>query len=202
MPTYIQKIDQQSGICPTSHSPQNSSSGWRSAWFRSTVQRLGRALRNVQPDRAAVALSTRAAVVVAAAVMLMACGGGSASPTAPSPPVTTAPPAPAPTPPAPAANLVGVDLLGLDSCINGLCTFRVLVLNTGDACATNISGETWITSAQGVEVARVRWAMAPDAVLRPLDRMFFFGDNMPQIVLNHLDGRVQTSFLFNSRPCQ
>lgn len=64
--TQTQNLESPYGICPDSHSPLDSASGWRSAWFRATVRRLGRALEGVEPQRAAVALSTRAGVVVLA----------------------------------------------------------------------------------------------------------------------------------------
>lgn len=56
MPVYIQKIDRPGGLRQTSHSPDDDSSGWRSAWFRATVRRLGRALEGVEADRRALLL--------------------------------------------------------------------------------------------------------------------------------------------------
>lgn len=127
--------------------------------------------------------------------------GGSKSPTAPTPPAVSAP---APTPAAPAApraNLVVADAIEFESCINGLCTFRGLVRNDGNTCAANISGESWIISAQGQEVGRARWAMLPSTVMRPADAVYYTGEGMPQVVLNHLDGRYFASFIFDSRAC-
>lgn len=198
MPGYIQKIDQPSGIRPTSHSPEDRGSEWRAAWFRATVGRLGRALEGVQPGRSSLALSTRAVIVVLAALLFSACSGGG-SPTAPTPPVATTPPA-APAP-APVARLVIGDALEMISCVNGRCSFRGLVRNTGDACASNIRGESWIISAQGVEVGRASWVMLSTTVMRPGDEVYYMGDGMPQVVLNHLDGRYFASFLFDSRNC-
>lgn len=136
------------------------------------------------------ALTTAAAVVLA---LVLASCGGSSSPTAPTPPpVVVAPPA---------ARLAITEPLVYTSCVNGLCSFRSRVRNDGDACAANISGENWIISAQGVEVGRARWSLDPATVLRPGESVAYTGDGMPQIVLNHLDGRFDSRFFFDSRPC-
>lgn len=134
-------------------------------------------------------------------ILCAACSGSApASPTAPTPPVST----PAPTTPAqptPRANLVAVDAIEFLACINGLCTFRGTIRNTGNACAVNISGESWIVSAQGQEVARARWTALPGTVIPPGEGVYYFGEGMPQAVLNHLDGRYFASFIFDSREC-
>lgn len=199
MPTYNHGNDQLVGICPNGHIPSDSSSGWRAAWFRATVRRLGRALEAVEPARAAVALSTRATALILAA-LLSACGGGSGTPTAPSPPVSTPAPSPPPTP-APAARLAVSGPISFLVCIGGLCSFEGSIKNEGNACAVNVSGETWIMSAQGQEVGRARWQLPAAAMIRPGEEVRYFGADMPQIVLNHLDGRYFASFSFESRSC-
>lgn len=203
MAIYDPETDRAVFIRQLGDMKSGSTSAWRSAWFRVTVGRLGRALEDVQPDRSTLALSTRAGVVLIASVLLSACSG-STSPTSPTPTTAvTATPVAQPAPPvlAPAASLVSLESIAVTSCINGLCTFEVLVNNTGDACAANISGETTVASAQGVEVARVRWIMPSATVLRPSEHTFFVAEGMPQVVLNHLDGRVRTTFVFESRSC-
>lgn len=138
------------------------------------------------------------AFVLLASLAASACGG-SQSPTAPTPPIST----PAPTPPAaPRANLVVADDLEFVSCVNGLCSYRGLIRNTGDACAANISGESWIVSAQGQEITRSRWSLPATVVMRPGDEVVYEGAGMSQLALNHLDGRYFASFSFDSRPCQ
>ena len=142
--------------------------------------------------------SVARAMVLFVALVAASCGD-SRSPTAPTSPVSAPP---APTPPAvQQANLIVVGTLDFVSCINGLCSFRGLARNTGNACAVNISGEAWIMSAQGQEITRARWAMLPQTVLRPGDEAYYDGEGMSQAALNHLDGRYFASFLFDSRPC-
>jgi hypothetical protein len=204
-----QEIDSngdQPVMSPDGHMTPDQGSEWRSAWFRATVRRLGLALERVQPARRpyvigeGVALSTRAGLLVLALAGLVAgCSSGpSAMPTAPTPPPVATP---APTTPAPTANLVTLGELEIMSCINALCTFRAIVKNNGNACAVNISGESWIVSAQGVEVGRARWSMLPATVMRPGDEVYYDGQGMPQIILNHLDGRYFASFVFENRQC-
>lgn len=142
-------------------------------------------------------------VVIASFLVIgmVGCGGGASvnTPTAPTTPAVATPaPQPAPQPQANLVAAVGIDFL---SCVNGLCTFRGVARNDGNACAVNISGESWILSAQGVEVARARWSMLPSTLMRPGDELFFFGEGMSQVVLNHLDGRARSSFSFESRQC-
>lgn len=139
----------------------------------------------------------KAISVLLVAVLGVSC---SSSPTAPTPPVAT--PAPQPTPaPVAAADLVVSGTLDFVSCVSGLCSYMGLVRNAGTACASNISGETWVVSAQGQEVARARWAMDPSRVIPPGHEVYYEGDGMPQIALNHLDGRYFARFSFDSRPC-
>lgn len=201
MPVYNSQPGQPSKVDEVETFPSYSgarNSTWRAAWFRVTVGRLGRALEAVQPERSSLALSTRA-IVILAMVLAVGCGG-SGSPTAPTPPVATAPPA---TPaPAPAARLVVVDVLEMISCINGLCSYSSAIRNDGDACAHNITGESWVVSAQGVEIGRARWSLPASTIIRPGEQVPYFGEGMPQIVLNHLDGRYFASFAFESGACQ
>lgn len=148
-------------------------------------------------------LFNRVSVRLIAALALTMCGascssGTPSTPTTPTPSVST----PAPTAPAtPRANLVAIEGLDFLSCVNALCSFRGNIRNTGNACAVNISGESWIVSAQGQEIARARWTTLPATIIRPGESVYYFGEGMPQAVLNHLDGRYFVSFLFDSRTC-
>jgi hypothetical protein len=144
-----------------------------------------------------MAVSRSAAVVVVVAAITAACNQ---APTAPSPPVATPPPVQA-APPPPAANLAVRGTLDFISCENGLCSFSATVRNIGDACAANISGETFVTSAQGQEVGRARWSLPASTVIPPGQEVPYSGVGMPQAVLNHLDGRYSAQFFFDSRPC-
>lgn len=198
MSTYNPENPSKACMSLTGRMKTDTSSAWRSAWFRATVRRLGTALQLVQPDRRDVALSTRAGLLMIAFVTAAACGGGGSpmTPTAPTPPVST----PA-QPPAPAANLVRSGSIGFLSCIDGQCEFLGQVMNIGNSCAVNISGETWIVSAEGQEVARSpRWTLPPTAVIRPGEAVNYIG-RLPQVALNHLNGSYATSFAFESRSC-
>lgn len=186
-------------MSPHGHMTPDSTSAWQSAWFRTTVRRLGYALREVKPDRVGIALSTRATVVMIVAVLLSGCGG-SASPTAPSAPIAVSAPVEPSVPPL-SANLVALGGVQVLDCINRLCSYRGEVRNIGGGCAVNVAGETVILSAQGVEVARSVWTTLPGTVIRPGENVNFFGNDLPEIVLSHLDGRSQSRFTFDSRGC-
>lgn len=148
-------------------------------------------------------LFNRGSRLIAALAFTMcgaSCSSGTPStPTGPSSPVSASVPTSPPV--ALQAHLVVADAIEFLSCVNGLCSFRGLVRNSGNACAAAISGETWIVSVQGQEVGRARWAMLPATVMRPGDAVYYQGDGMPQSVLNHLDGRYFASFVFESRVC-
>ena len=140
--------------------------------------------------------------IVMVSFYLAACG----SPTAPTPAVVNTPPpvvvAPPVTPPqARLEHRPGLDSMTFLGCLNGLCRYEATAHNGGDGCANTVTGISRIISSQGVEMAASAWALQAITLIRPGDVFSFFGTDMPQIALNHLDGRLRTDFHWANVSC-